>query len=176
MDDSRDSQHLIARDGNCRSFRILGAFDMPKSSVVDRSNLLSNGRFLVSASNGRVSQVGTRAGSTLYQKLKRQESIKLPYKAGNLAEERTRGSHHKRYAYEVTSSNLPIEKRASEQMAFHGSYKTTALKMKVEDFYRAMHQGKRRTRGRMMPFTEGDSAKSRSNKAESLAKHSIAKT
>ena len=41
-------------------------------------------------------------------------------------------------------------------MAFQGSYKTTALKMKVEDFYRAMHRGNRRTRGRMISLTEDD--------------------
>jgi hypothetical protein len=154
--DDQESQHSTAESGNCRSFRILGAFDMAKSPVVDRSTLLNNGRFLISASSGRVSQVGTRAGSMLYQRLKGQESIRLPYKTGVLAEETTRGSRQKRYAYEVTLSSLPIEKRASERMSFQGSYKTTALKMKVEDFYRAMHRAKRRTRGRMISFTDDD--------------------
>ena len=127
---------------------------MSKSSVVDRSSLLNNGRFIIGASNGRVSQVGTRASSMLYQRLKGRESLKLPYKVGVLAEETTRGSRQKRYAYEVTLSSLPLERRASEQLAFQGSYKTTALKMKVEDFYRAMHRGNRRTRGRMISFTD----------------------
>ena len=83
---------------------------MSKSSVVDRSSLLNNGRFLISASNGRVSQVGTRAGSMLYQRLKGQGSLKLPYKAGVLAEETTRGSRQKRYAYEVTLSTFTNRK------------------------------------------------------------------
>lgn len=145
----KDPGHIEAESNSVRSFRILGAFEMSQSSVVDRSSLLNGGRFLINASNGRVSQIGTRAGSMLYRKLRSQGSIKLPYKVGILAEETTRGSRQKRYAYKVTLNGLPLEKRASEQMAFQGSYKTTALKMKVDDFYKVMHQKTRRTRGKV---------------------------
>lgn len=174
--DDKQPPHVEAESGNYRSFRILGAFDLSRSSVVDQSSLLNSARFLINANNGRVSQVGTRAGSMLYQKLKSHVAIRLPYIAGVLAEETTRGSRQKCYAYEVTLSGLPIEKRASEQLGFQGSYKTTALKMRVEDFYTAMHRGKSRTRGRMTPFTEGNGAKPLSNKADSHTKPFIAKT
>jgi hypothetical protein len=62
----KDPGFIEAKSNKLRSFRVLGIFEMSQSSVVDRSSLLNGGRFLINASNGRVSQIGTHAGSMLY--------------------------------------------------------------------------------------------------------------
>jgi hypothetical protein len=115
-----------------RSFQVVRILDKECS---DQSSKLEESRLEIDADKGRIIQAGCKAGSALYWQLKSSapRSAALPFTAFVMLAETTRGSKHKKYAYEVSLRALP-ENQQAQGMRFEGSYRRSAIKLSIEAF------------------------------------------